>query len=109
MCGLWGVFGSAQTGGWWCPSSPKKSSTPPPETICKGLLHSAGAYHRSHMPITFALFRYALQLALLIGRGLVLPMIGESITWYKPNLDRLYPFDLFFDAGVVQQLVCQNR
>jgi hypothetical protein len=50
-------------------------------------------------------FWYALQLALLIGRGLVLPMIGESITWYKPNLDRLYPFDLFFDAGVVQQLL----
>eukprot|EP01012_Entosiphon_sulcatum_P016664 TRINITY_DN21589_c0_g1_i1.p1 TRINITY_DN21589_c0_g1~~TRINITY_DN21589_c0_g1_i1.p1 ORF type:complete len:446 (+),score=39.53 TRINITY_DN21589_c0_g1_i1:31-1368(+) len=48
---------------------------------------------------------YAMHLARLLGRGLVLPMIAESVTWYHIEMDRLFPFDLFFDSTRVQKLM----
>eukprot|EP00667_Euglena_gracilis_P007567 EG_transcript_7643 len=50
-------------------------------------------------------FWYATQLALLIGRGVVLPAVAENVTWDDPTMSRLFPFHLFYDVRVVSQLV----
>jgi hypothetical protein len=48
---------------------------------------------------------YGMQLALLIGRGIVLPHVAENVTWDDPEMSRLHPFDQFYDVGVVSQLL----
>eukprot|EP01006_Ploeotia_vitrea_P026656 TRINITY_DN59625_c0_g1_i1.p1 TRINITY_DN59625_c0_g1~~TRINITY_DN59625_c0_g1_i1.p1 ORF type:complete len:464 (-),score=25.34 TRINITY_DN59625_c0_g1_i1:226-1617(-) len=50
-------------------------------------------------------FWYAFQLAINMGRGLVLPMIAEHVTWTRVEMKDLTPFDEFFDSSVVRQLV----
>jgi len=50
-------------------------------------------------------FWYGTQLALLIGRGVVLPAVAENVTWDDPSMHRLSPFDLFYDVRSVSRLV----
>eukprot|EP00667_Euglena_gracilis_P023455 EG_transcript_26468 len=48
---------------------------------------------------------YAMQLAAFLGRGIVVPMVAENVTWDDEAMTRLAPLDLFYDVRVLSCFV----
>eukprot|EP00668_Euglena_longa_P012040 GGOE01014465.1.p1 GENE.GGOE01014465.1~~GGOE01014465.1.p1 ORF type:complete len:520 (-),score=110.18 GGOE01014465.1:171-1730(-) len=101
-------------------ASPTKSNSVNPTHLIEDLLGPLDLTGKNWTRLQYIFFRprccsginnqieefwYATQLALLIGRGVVLPAVAENVTWDDPTMSRLFPFDFFYDVQVVSQLV----